>query len=114
MSRALNLHSMKAGSKGFMKNWLRSLPHPTYGKAGGARKDVAIRRDELDPLDQLFYDHDWGLDSCHTDEEKREHDLKLHSALESFNRYNEIHWKRRLWARVYVSSIVRSGIFKRL
>lgn len=36
----------------------RWLPTPTYGVCGGARKNCAIRREDLDPLDQQFFDHD--------------------------------------------------------
>lgn len=36
----------------------RWIPTPTYGACGGARKNCAIRRETLDPLDQLFFDHD--------------------------------------------------------
>lgn len=38
----------------------RAFPTPTFGTCGGANKDCAIRKEDLDPMDRLFYDHDWG------------------------------------------------------
>lgn len=38
----------------------RSVWTPTYGVCGGASEDCAVRKEDLDPMDQLFYDHDWG------------------------------------------------------
>lgn len=95
-----------------MKDWLRKFPHPTYGKAGGARKDVAIRREELDPLDKLFYDHDWALDAAKNDEDRKKADIKLHDALVEFDDYKKIKWYRRSWARAYVFFIVKTKMFK--
>ncbi len=96
-----------------MGEWWRKIPHHTYGRAGGARKDVAIRREELDPLDQLFYDHDWGLDGAESAEERLMVDQQLHEALKDFDEYAEIPWYRRWYAKMYVWSVVKMGIFNR-
>ena len=62
--------------------FLRGFPHPQYGSCGGAGKDCSVRRDELDPLDKLFFDHDNDLHDANGDQNKRlEADRKLRAGL---------------------------------
>lgn len=38
----------------------RWIPTPTYGKCGGAKKDCSIKP-PIDPMDELFQEHDQNL-----------------------------------------------------
>lgn len=86
---------------------------PTYGVCGGQALDCAVRRPKLDPLDQLFYDHDnelaaaeeiesWEMKSAARDRA----DKKLHDGLaalteEDFKKIPTWIWKPPFLKRFY-------------
>lgn len=43
-----------------MFEWLRKIPHPKYGKCGGASRDCSVKP-PLDEIDQAFEKHDQDL-----------------------------------------------------
>lgn len=43
-----------------MFEWLRKIPHPKYGKCGGASRDCSIKP-PIDEIDQAFELHDKEL-----------------------------------------------------
>lgn len=103
-----------------MGEWWRKIPHPTIGPCGGASKDCAIRREDLDPLQQLFYDHDNGLREAQSEEEREMVDQFLHEALKTFDEWEELPFFRakfpffyRWYAKAYVATIVKTGLFDR-
>lgn len=95
---------------------LRWFPAPTYGVCGGADKDCAITREELDPLDQLFYDHD-RIKFAQTKAEREAFDKALYEGLKALTEedFREIPvwtWKRpflrRKYARLYVKAAIKA------
>lgn len=99
-----------------MLEWLRKIPHPTYGTCGGARKDCSIRREKLDPLDQIFFDHDNELDLANTPEQRQVADRKLNQAIralteEDYKKISMLQWKwpffRRWYAKRYAKQAAR-------
>jgi hypothetical protein len=72
-----------------MKDWIRKLPHPHYGKFGGAYLDAV----DDDPLDALFLEHDINchkasLEPCKTLKKmaKAEADRILYEGLKKLER----------------------------
>ena len=63
---------------------------PGYGVCGGSSKDCAIRREDLDPLDQLFYDHD-AIKFAKTPEEEEAFDQALYEGIVNVT---EDDWKK--------------------
>lgn len=53
---------------------------PGYGVCGGSSKDCAITREELDPLDQLFFDHD-KIKYAKSQEEREAYDQALYEGI---------------------------------
>jgi hypothetical protein len=53
---------------------------PGYGVCGGSSRDCAIRREDLDPLDQLFFDHD-AIKYATTPEDREAFDQALYEGI---------------------------------
>lgn len=42
-------------------DWVRKLPHPTYGQCGGGELDCSISGHPIDKMDECFMWHDMDL-----------------------------------------------------
>lgn len=78
---------------------------PNYGVCGGSSKDCAIRREDLDPLDQLFFDHD-EIKYAKTPEERKFFDDRLCVGIsrltdEDFKKIPAWTWKKPFFKRWY-------------
>lgn len=78
---------------------------PGYGVCGGANRDCAVQRSELDPLDQLFYDHD-QIKFANTQEERIKFDEALYKGVRNltdsdFSKIPLFTWKRPFFKRWY-------------
>lgn len=98
----------------------RKFPTPTFGACGGASKDCAVRREDLSPIDQLFFDHDWGCklaadleDEYQRDAAKKEADRILKHGLKSlteedYKKYPIFQFRRPFFCRAYAKAYVKA------
>lgn len=63
-----------------MIDFFRWLPHPTYGKCGGAGKDCS-KKPPLDWMDMAFAEHDNAMYDAKSKWDRTEADLVLAHAL---------------------------------
>ena len=82
-----------------MNEWVRRVfgrftPH--YGKCGGAKRDCAVRPEELDWMDKAFLQHDTSLHDAQTDEERQAADKALGRSLRAGDPK-----KLTLWGKTY-------------
>lgn len=60
-----------------MFEWLRKIPHPKYGKCGGASRDCSVKP-PIDEIDEAFEKHDRELfESSLLPEEKQKGAKKI-------------------------------------
>lgn len=45
-------------------DWLRKIPHPTYGNCGGGNLDCSFSGSPVDKMDQCFMEHDFNMYSA--------------------------------------------------
>lgn len=66
-----------------MIEWLRIIPHPTYGNYGGAKKKCVglLCPSPIDPMDALFKKHDECLVKCTCREQRQKCDKTLSKGL---------------------------------
>lgn len=94
--------------------WLgKYFPVPEYGTCGGSEKNCAIKREDLDPLDQCFYDHDQRCYAAHQlddpyleEDAKKEADKLLQKAIselteEDMNKIPVWVWEKPFLRRFY-------------
>ena len=94
----------------------RKFPTPSFGACGGASKDCAVRREDLDLMNQLFYDHDWACklaadseDEYQREAAKKEADRILREGLEKmteedFKKYAFFQFRRPFFLRAYAKA----------
>ena len=78
---------------------------PGYGVCGGSSRDCAINREELDPLDRLFYDHD-KIKYAETPEEREAFDQALYEGMlllteDDFKKIPVFTWRKPFLKRWY-------------
>lgn len=100
----------------------RWVPTPTYGKCGGASKSCAILREDLDPMDQLFFDHDWRCkvassmtDPYEKEAAYKEADKLLHLDLkamteEDFKKIPYLQWGHPFFKRNYARAFRKASL----
>jgi len=85
---------------------------PTYGVCGGSRKVCGIKREELDPIDRLFYDHD-NIRFASSEAERRAYDEALVNGLKNLSEadfekvpFFQLKWPffKRWYAKSYVEA----------
>jgi len=88
-----------------MLNWLRKIPHPGYGKCGGANRDCSISKPR-DWMDLAFEEHDNDLQSASQkvtkvlrDLAKNNADIKLGKAL---RKGDPKKLNKEIWGRIYL------------
>jgi len=77
-----------------MIEWLRYIPHPTYGNYGGARKKCVGPECPLpiDALDELFRQHDVCLRKCVDKEQRQACDKNLNKELKKNKTKGKYAW----------------------
>jgi len=81
-----------------MFEWLRKIPHPGYGKCGGANRDCSISKPR-DWMDIAFEQHDNELQEAKTDGDRKKADMKLGTILREGNPKK---LTRKIYGRVYL------------
>ena len=91
---------------------------PSYGVCGGSSKDCAIRREDLDPMDQLFFDHD-HIKYAQTPEEREAFDQALYEGMlllteDDFKKIPLFTFKRPFFKRWYAKKFRKAclGVFR--
>lgn len=62
-----------------MKEWMRHLPHPSYGNWCGRKNTHDEYRKPIDELDECCYCHDMMLRASENETEKQSSDLELYN-----------------------------------